>query len=238
MKNIWVSSLAALLMAFDCSAHAQTPPQNRATDLGGTSWQLVKFQGSDDKTLTPDDKTKYTIAFGTDGRVNARVDCNRGQGTWKSSGPNQLQFGPLALTRAMCPPGSLHDRIAKHWEFVRSYVIKDGHLFLSLMADGGIYEFEPMGESKLPAPKSGVASKGPVNYECTQAGGGNDTLRATFYQTTPALVLVERGNQTRPAFRVPAASGAKYEGQDLMLWEARGEATVTWSGVELKCKPR
>ena len=43
----------------------------------------------------------------------------------------------------MCPPGSLHDRIAKHWEFVRSYTIKDGHLFLSLMADGGIYEFEP-----------------------------------------------------------------------------------------------
>jgi hypothetical protein len=31
MKNIWVSSLAALLMAFDCSAHAQTPRQNRPT---------------------------------------------------------------------------------------------------------------------------------------------------------------------------------------------------------------
>ena len=27
-------------------------------------------------------------------------------------------------------------------------VIKDGHLFLSLMADGGIYEFEPAGETK------------------------------------------------------------------------------------------
>jgi para-nitrobenzyl esterase len=28
---------------------------------------------------------------------------------------------------------------------VRSYVIDNGHLFLSLMADGGIYEFEPIG---------------------------------------------------------------------------------------------
>jgi para-nitrobenzyl esterase len=27
--------------------------------------------------------------------------------------------------------------------YVRSYVIRNGHLFLSLMADGGIYEFEP-----------------------------------------------------------------------------------------------
>jgi para-nitrobenzyl esterase len=79
--------------------------------------------------------------------VSARVDCNRGVGTWKSSGANQLEFGPLALTRAMCPPGSLHDRIAKHWLSVRSYIIKDGHLFLSLMADGGIYEFEPTSAS-------------------------------------------------------------------------------------------
>jgi heat shock protein HslJ len=82
-------------------------------------------------------------------RMSARIDCNRGRGTWKSFGPNQLEFGPLALTRAMCPPESLHDRIVKDWGFVRSYVIKDGHLFLSLMADGGIYEFEPIGGSKL-----------------------------------------------------------------------------------------
>jgi para-nitrobenzyl esterase len=95
--------------------------------------------------LTPDDPAKYTIAFGTDGGVSARIDCNRGRGSWKSSGPNQLHLGPLALTRAMCPPGSLHDRIVKDWELVRSYTLKDSHLFLALMADGGIYQFEPIG---------------------------------------------------------------------------------------------
>lgn len=68
----------------------------------------------------------------------------------KSSGPNQLQFGPLALTRAQCPPGSLHDRVVKDWEFVRSYILKDGHLFLALMADGGIYEFAPIRGSISP----------------------------------------------------------------------------------------
>ena len=82
----------------------------------------------------------------SDGRVSARIDCNRGVGAWKSSRPNQLQLARLALTRAACLGGSLHDRIAKDWEFVRSYILKDGHLFLSLMADGGIYEFEPIGE--------------------------------------------------------------------------------------------
>lgn len=114
-----------------------------AAGLVGTSWRLVKFEGGDGLTVTPDDRAKYTIAFGTDGRVNARIDCNRGSGTWTSSAPSQLEFGPLALTRAMCPPGSLHDRVVKHWPYFRSYVIRDDHLFLSLMADGGIYELEP-----------------------------------------------------------------------------------------------
>jgi heat shock protein HslJ len=230
--------MTALIVAMMYSMQVHATWQNAQVSLGGTSWQLVRFQGGDDRVLTPDDRTKYTMVFGTDGRVNVRIDCNRGQGTWKSSGPSQLQFGPLALTRAACPPGSLHDRIAKDWPFVRSYIIKNGNLFLSLMADAGIYEFEPVGEVRLPALKSPVSFKGPISYDCAQVRGRNETLRATFYQTTPALVLVERGNQTRPAFLVPAASGAKYEGQDFLFWEARGEVQVIWSDVEFKCKPR
>jgi para-nitrobenzyl esterase len=141
--------LAASLLSTACSVRTPAAPRNAVTDLGSTSWQLVKFQSSDGKTLTSDDPAKYTISFGTDGSVSARIDCNRGRGAWKSSGPNQLQFGPLALTRAQCPPGSLHDRIVKDWEFVRSYTLKDGRLFLALMADGGIYEFAPS-PSRLP----------------------------------------------------------------------------------------
>jgi len=41
----------------------------------------VKFQGSDGETLTLDNRANYTIAFETDGRVNVRMDCNRGRGT-------------------------------------------------------------------------------------------------------------------------------------------------------------
>jgi para-nitrobenzyl esterase len=104
----------------------------------------VTFEASDDTTLTPDDKATYTIEFDAGGRLTARIDCNRGRGTWTSGGSNQLTPGPLALTRARWPEGSLHDRIVRHWSFIRSYVVKDGHLFLALMADGGVYEFEPL----------------------------------------------------------------------------------------------
>src|SRR5512134_3559846 len=123
---------ALLLLLAGC---AQMPAQD---SLAGTSWQLVKFQGGDGAVLTPDDRAKYTVAFAADGVVSVRFDCNRGRGGWKSAGKNQLEFGPMALTRAMCPPGSLHDRMVKHWPYLRSYILKEGHLYLSLMADGGI----------------------------------------------------------------------------------------------------
>ena len=139
---------AVLGAAVVYSALAQPPPP--APALAGTSWRLVKFQGGDGTTLTPDDRSKYTIQFGPDGFLTARIDCNRGRGSWTLPAPNQLRLGPLALTRAMCPPGSLHDRIVKHWDYIRSYVVKDGYLFLSLMADGGIYEFEPVAAGQTP----------------------------------------------------------------------------------------
>ena len=117
------------------------PPQET---LAGTSWQLVRFQGGDGKVLTPDDRSKYTLAFNADGRVAARLDCNRGTGSWKSAGQGQLELGPMAVTRAMCAPGSIDHEISKRLFYVRSYVMKDGRLFLSMMADGGVFELEPL----------------------------------------------------------------------------------------------
>lgn len=125
-------------------ANGRSPMAAKPATLAGTSWQLVQFQGGDGTTLVPQDKTKYTIAFNQDNSVNVRFDCNRGRGTWQSPRPNQLQFGPLALTRAACLSGSLHDRLAKDWSYVRSYVLKNDRLALALLADGGIYEFEPL----------------------------------------------------------------------------------------------
>ena len=138
-------SLATLMLLAACaSAPPGQPP------LGGTAWQLVKFQGGDGATLTPDDKSKYTLEFGKTGVLTARVDCNRGRGSWTSHAPGQVRLSLLALTRAICPPGSLHDPIIRQWPYVRSYIVKDGHLYLSLslMADGGVYELEPIAATR------------------------------------------------------------------------------------------
>jgi para-nitrobenzyl esterase len=135
----WLVLLVTLGIAAGCAP----TPKVQLGGIGETSWQLVKFQGGDGTVLMPDDRTKYTVAFTNDGYVSVRLDCNRGRGTWILNGPNELRFGPMALTRAMCPTGSLYDHIVKQWPFVRTYTLKGGHLFLALMADAGSYEFEP-----------------------------------------------------------------------------------------------
>lgn len=117
---------------------------SRGSDLAGTAWQLVKLQTGDETTHTPDDASKYTITFGSNGRITARIDCNRASSTWKSTRAGELQFGSWSRTSTKCSAGSLHDKIVTEGANVRSYSIKDGHLFLTGMAAGGYYELEPL----------------------------------------------------------------------------------------------
>lgn len=150
MKRIRGTARAAAaalgLLAGAAALVAKRPPEP-APGLAGTSWRLVRFQGGDDRVLTPADPTKYTVEFGKDGALAVRIDCNRGRGTWTAPEPGRLEFGPLAMTKVGCPPAPLTERLSKDWGYVRSYVLRGGHLFLALMADAGIYEFEP-----VPAP--------------------------------------------------------------------------------------
>ena len=118
--------------------------QITASELAGTSWQLLQISSMDDSTDVPDEPSRYTLELGADGSASILADCNRGMGNWSSEGASQLTFGPVAVTRAMCPPGSLSEKYLAQFEYVRSYVLKGGHLFLATMADGSIIKFEPL----------------------------------------------------------------------------------------------
>jgi para-nitrobenzyl esterase len=138
-----------LMSAAACSSNTgresepPVPASTAAAGLEGTSWRLVQISMSDGVTRPAIDRSRYTVGFGEGEVLHVRFDCNRGRGSWKSGGAGALEFGPLSLTRAMCPPGSLHDQLVRQWPYVRSYLLKDGRLFLALMADGGTIEFEP-----------------------------------------------------------------------------------------------
>lgn len=118
--------------------------------LTGTSWQLVGIDSmapGEQAGLTIADPTKYTVSFGEDGRAAFQVDCNRGSSTWQATpaapDSGSLVFGPIALTRMFCPQPSDDARVAAALGQVRSYLISDATLHLSLEADGGIMNWKP-----------------------------------------------------------------------------------------------
>jgi len=145
IRNVLAWASVAIVAA---SITADGQKSTGGNPLSGTSWQLVKFQGPDEQTFAPDDKSKYTIKFGSNGRVTARVDCNRASSTWKATTNGEIQFGSWSRTSAKCGPGSLHDQIVTEGAAVRKFTIKDGHLFLSGMEAGGYYELEPLAGGK------------------------------------------------------------------------------------------
>ena len=115
-----------------------------AGSLQDSAWRLLNISSMDDSIDVPDSSSQYTLAFGAEGRATIRADCNRGTGSWTSESDGELRFGPVATTRAMCQPGSLSEKYLTQFEWVRSFTIEDGHLFLATMADGSIIEFEPL----------------------------------------------------------------------------------------------
>jgi len=128
--------------------------------LAGTDWQLAAIQSMDDaqgRTVVPQPE-RFTLSFATDGSVAMRLDCNRGAGRYQAeasparASSGQMKFDAIGVTRALCLPPGLDGRVAQGLAHVRSYLLKDGKLFLSLLADGGILEWTPVSRSTATTP--------------------------------------------------------------------------------------
>ena len=132
-------SLAVLLVALGgCSGSGGTAAETSSlrTDV---EWQLVSFQSSGGPVEPVPDSTRYTVRFGADGSVSARVDCNRCAGRYQVAGPSLTIGQVLACTRAACPLPSLDDRYTAALTSVSSYVQTETEL--DLLYDGGTLHF-------------------------------------------------------------------------------------------------
>jgi heat shock protein HslJ len=137
----------AMVAAVSLSGCSSATP---ADPLTGTSWQLTSIESMSDEqpSTVIDDPAKYTVSFGQDGQAGFRVDCNRGNSTWTTNegatDSGTMTFGPIALTRMMCPQPSADAKVAAALGQVRSYLLSGGKLSLSMEADSGIMHWEPM----------------------------------------------------------------------------------------------
>ena len=147
--------------------------------LAGTSWRLLAFESMDDAIglVRPEDSSNYIMRLNRDGTVTMRLNCNFASGTWSAEpsdngASGRFEFGPLEATRAPCSPPSMAQSIAALAEFIRSYVLKEGMLYLSLMADGGIYAWQAdQGEPSIAGVPAAPEDGGPRNWEITNISG-------------------------------------------------------------------
>lgn len=126
-------TLAAATLLLLMAACRSTPSPSSAPGadhaLAGNTWVLVEIV--EGEATTEPRINAVTVAFTADGKASFTLDCNRGNGTWATGpGPGQLRFGPLATTRAACPPGSSGDAVARGMADVVAYEVYDGRLTL------------------------------------------------------------------------------------------------------------
>jgi heat shock protein HslJ len=114
------------------------------SDLYGTGWQLVEIASMNDTVARPDEASSYRLLFGIDGSVSALADCNLASGAVAVWDPPRLQFSGFAGTMAACGPGSLGARYLTELGSVRSYMYREGRLYLATMAEGSVIEFVPL----------------------------------------------------------------------------------------------
>ena len=80
-----------------------------------------------------------------------------------------------------------------------------------------------------------VPTKGPVTYSCPLNGDHGEVV-AMFADTDPPTVVLERGDQSVVAYFRKAASGARYEGDNVIFTDKGGEVQIIWQGTALKCR--
>ncbi len=191
-------ALTAGLSSSPASASPGAPASPAAAPLpalAGSQWRLVQIVSMDDAVgrTRPADPSRYTLQLGGDGKASLRLDCNRGTASWTAQASAEpangsFRFGPLATTRAYCPPPSLSQRLTDQIPYVRSYLIRNGHLHLALMADGGILEWEPLVQTGfLNQPdrelETALLRASPSYTKAMVAAGGGGLTRYVYART-------------------------------------------------------
>ena len=72
-----------------------------------------------------------------------------------------------------------------------------------------------------------------VTYLCE--GEVPTPVHAAYYRSDPPAVRLTFSDHDVVAFVAPSASGARYTGEGVEIWEHQGIARIRWAGVERTC---
>lgn len=183
--------------------------QSSEAEVVGVLWQWQGTLLNDGTAFAPVDPSRYTLQLSAEGQAAVQADCNRGSGRYYVS-DNRIVVGPLATTRALCPPGSLSDEYLRQLQDVTSYLTRDGELIMEIKFDSGSMRFSRGAAALTPA----AAVTGAVTYRERIALPPDSVVTVQIQDTSradaPAIVI---GEQVIPTMgrQVPIPFSVSYD---------------------------
>jgi heat shock protein HslJ len=116
------------------------PVQENA--LIGVVWRWVETKEADNTVIAVDTPTSYTLEFTPDGRVQIMADCNSANAMYVLNGTS-LTIQVQEMTTVACQPGSLSERFLRDLNYVVSFAMRNGDLYLTLLSDSGVMKLQP-----------------------------------------------------------------------------------------------
>lgn len=138
--GILIGSLA--ITGCSSSPQPKAPDSTAAAQASLTAgpWKWVATQ-TPVELIAPADPARYTIQFNADGSTALLADCNRGRGTYVTTAEGGITIGPAAVTRMMCPPGSLDSKYLQQLDNAAHTFFRGDTLYIDLKVDSGTMRF-------------------------------------------------------------------------------------------------
>jgi len=115
-------------------------PVPAGPNIAGTSWFWRSFIKPDGSQTTITEYDNYVLEFLTGGQVSILADCNKGSGTYRTSG-TQITIQVTATTKASCGAESLDNQYINLLNGSFAYAVQNG--VLSLFSNDGTMNFGP-----------------------------------------------------------------------------------------------
>jgi heat shock protein HslJ len=125
--------------------------------IAGTSWFWRSFIKADGSQTTITEYDNYMLEFLAGGQVSVLADCNKGSGTYSTSG-TQITIQISTSTQASCGEESLGTQYTNLLNASYAYAVQNG--VLALFSNEGTMNFGP---TVLVTPTAGTGTPVPVN---------------------------------------------------------------------------
>ncbi|GGD62311.1 hypothetical protein GCM10010990_09650 [Croceicoccus mobilis] len=116
--------------------------------LARQTWELREIHTANKRpvTLTAEQASRHTLRFGRENAVSLKLDCNNGTADWSAGdaieGKGILTIGPVAATRALCPPPSFGEELAADLPQASAYILSDKGDKLSIVTRHVLFRFK------------------------------------------------------------------------------------------------